>query len=235
MQQKVYSSFPGCISGQGNLSLHGLSNYTLTVLRSDRDEPGYYLYAMDSLSSETDLSAACGRAGNSMRLPNNLIPGQNRDSIPLPDQVAWYYETSKAFEQRDGRKVPAMMWMHNPLPEMRLLSENRAECGVEGRQGEGIGCSVMNTGLFMACLQRGDVCGIFCGHDHLNDFCGELFGITMGYDGALYDMRRDRDIEDNRGGREIVLYEDGRPLFTRQVRLKDFDLPVEEPWDETNR
>ena len=56
----------------------------------------------------------------------------------------------------------------------------------------------------------------------------------MGYDGALYDMRRDRDIEDNRGGREIILNENG-DLFTRQIRLKDYGLPVEEPWDETNR
>ena len=87
----------------------------------------------------------------------------------------------------------------------------------------------------MACLQRGDVRGIFCGHDHLNDYCGELFGVRMGYDGALYDMRRDRDIEDNCGVREIVLYEDGRPLFTRLIRLVDFGPPVEEPWDETNR
>lgn len=235
MQQKVYESFPCCISKQGDLTLHGLSNYTLKVLRSDKDEAGYYLYAMDSLCHEEDLSVACGRGIGNLRLPNNLIPGQNGDSIPLPDQVAWYYETSRVLEQQDGKKVPALMWMHNPLPEMRLLAENKEECGVTGRQGEGIGCSVMNTGLFMACLQRGDVRGIFCGHDHLNDFCGNLFGITMGYAGALYDMRRDRDIEDNRGGREIILYEDGRPLFTRQIQLKDYNLPVEEPWDDTNR
>ena len=57
----------------------------------------------------------------------------------------------------------------------------------------------------------------------------------MGYDGALYDMRRDRDIEDNRGGREIILNEKDGSLTTRQIRLKDFNLPVEEPWDENNR
>ena len=235
MQQKVYKSYGCCISGQGDLSLHGLSNYVLEVLCSDSDEAGYYLYAMDSLSSEKDFIDAFDLNVSTMKLPNNMIPVQNRDSMPLFDQVKWYYETSESLEVKNSKKVPAIMWMHNPIPEFRLISENKEECKFEGVMGERVCCSIMNTGLFMACLQRGDVKGIFCGHDHLNDFSGELFGIKLGYDGALYDMRRDKDIEDNRGGREIILYEDGRELFTRQIRLKDYNLPIEEPWDENNR
>ena len=234
MQNRVYKSFKTCVSGVGDLSLHGFTNYILEIKKSDSEEVGYCLYAMDSLSSEIDLVTACGINGT-LKLPNNMIPGQNGDSIPLVDQVQWYYNTSKEIEKINGRKIPSMMWMHNPLPELRLIANNREECNFEGRQGENVCCSIMNTGLFMACLQRGDVKGIFFGHDHLNDFSGELFGIKMGYDGALYDMRRDRDIEDNRGGREIILNEKDGSLTTRQIRLKDFNLPVEEPWDENYR
>lgn len=234
MQQKVYESFPHCISGQGDLELHGMSNYVLPVKSSSGDGVAYRLYAMDSLSSVTDFAHACNMPDCSFRFPNNLVPGQNRDSLPLTDQVFWYYNESLRAEKEDGKKTPAMMWMHDPLPELRLIELNPEECKFEGRKGENCCCSVMNTGLFMACLQRGDIKGIFFGHDHLNDYCGELFGIKMGYDGALYDMRRDRDIEDNRGGREIILYENG-DLLTKQIRLKDYGLPIEEPWDETNR
>ena len=30
-------------------------------------------------------------------------------------------------------------------------------------------------------LQRGDVKGVFCGHDHVNDFIGNYYGIYLGY------------------------------------------------------
>lgn len=235
MQQKVYKSFPHCISKQGDFELHGMSNYVLQVHSSKNDEIAYRLYAMDSLCSVSDLAHACNIPECSFRYTKNLIPGQNNDSIPLVDQVFWYYNESLRAEKEDGKKTPAIMWMHNPLPEMRLIAENPEECKFEGRKDESICCSVMNTGLFMACLQRGDIKGIFCGHDHLNDFSGEVFGIKMAYDGALYDMRRDRNIEDHRGGREIILYENGTPFFTRQIQLKNYNLPIEEPWDETNR
>ncbi|MBQ7152909.1 MAG: hypothetical protein IJR83_03105 [Clostridia bacterium] len=120
------------------------------------------------------------------------------------------------------------MWMHNPLMEMRLIRQNPEACRMEGNLREEIGCSVMNSGMFMACLERGDVKGIYFGHDHRNDCSGTVHGIHMGYDGALYDQRRERDLVDNRGGREFVLYEDGRPYTTRMIRLADFNLPVEE-------
>ncbi|MBR0144745.1 MAG: metallophosphoesterase [Clostridia bacterium] len=235
MQNWVYASFPSCVSGEGDHSLTGLSNYVLTVFFSDRDETAWHLFAFDSLSSLNDLSSAFHRPEEELLLPHNLIPVRNVDSTPLPNQVDWYYRMSLALEEKEGRKVPALAWMHNPLMEMRLVADNPTECRMEGRKGEGIGCPVLNTGLFAAFLERGDVKGVFFGHDHLNDFSGTLCGITLAYDGALYDMRRDRDIEDNRGGREIVLREADGTFSTRQIRLSEFRLPVEEPWDETNR
>jgi hypothetical protein len=38
-----------------------------------------------------------------------------------------------------------------------------------------------NSGLFGAVMDRGDVLGIFAGHDHVNDFVGDYFGVTLGY------------------------------------------------------
>ena len=76
-----------------------------------------------------------------------------------------------------------------------------------GTKREDICCSELNSGLFMACLQRGDVKGIFCGHEHLNDFKGEYCGITLAYDSCIgYDMYAHDDL---RGGRVIELHEGG--------------------------
>ena len=38
-----------------------------------------------------------------------------------------------------------------------------------------------NSGLFSALLQRGDVKGVFVGHDHVNNYVGNYFGIYVGY------------------------------------------------------
>ena len=76
----------------------------------------------------------------------------------------------------------------------------------------------MNSGLFFACLERGDVKGIFAGHEHINDFQGQYCGITLAYDCCLgYDMSAHDDM---RGGRIIDITEDGG-MSTRQVRLWD--------------
>ena len=34
-------------------------------------------------------------------------------------------------------------------------------------------CSAINPGLYSELLQRGDVRGIFSGHDHYNDYFGD--------------------------------------------------------------
>jgi hypothetical protein len=40
---------------------------------------------------------------------------------------------------------------------------------------------VLNTGLFAAMRQQGDVMGIFVGHDHDNDYCVYWKDILLGY------------------------------------------------------
>ena len=39
----------------------------------------------------------------------------------------------------------------------------------------------MNSGLFTAALERGDVRGMFVGHDHINSYVGNYHGIYLGY------------------------------------------------------
>lgn len=41
-----------------------------------------------------------------------------------------------------------------------------------GSKFERVCCPEVNTGLFAAMLERGDVMGTFAGHDHINDYWG---------------------------------------------------------------
>jgi len=58
------------------------------------------------------------------------------------------------------------MWDHHPC---------------YGEKYEPVAGPVINTGLFAAMIEAGDVMGVFVGHEHVNDFHGELLGIRLGY------------------------------------------------------
>ena len=155
--------------------------------------------------------------GTRIRLPDHFNDGQD-GAMPTFEQVMWYYNTSKQAEKAEGRKIPAVMFMHIPLPEFSLIARNPEECGAIGSKRETLGTTEMNFGLFAACLQRGDVKGIFFGHEHLCDLQGEYCGITMAQDAALgYNMSCHDDL---RGGRVIDLFEEGT-IQTHTVKLID--------------
>lgn len=40
---------------------------------------------------------------------------------------------------------------------------------------------MLNTGLFAAAVEKGNMKAMFCGHDHLNDYYGRLNNIILGY------------------------------------------------------
>lgn len=61
------------------------------------------------------------------------------------------------------------MFFHIPTPEWEYAEADTKNILV-GSKGEGIGCPHLNSGLFTTVHAQGDVNGIFCGHDHDNDF-----------------------------------------------------------------
>jgi hypothetical protein len=65
-------------------------------------------------------------------------------------------------------------------------------------------------------LDRGDVLGIFVGHDHVNDFVGNYFGIRLGYSGNTGFGTYGLDGEEEnrlRGARVFILREDNPGVF----------------------
>ncbi|MCR5262897.1 MAG: hypothetical protein K6D94_03410, partial [Clostridiales bacterium] len=148
-------------------------------------------------------------------LPDHFGAG-NVQASPMFDQVDWYYNMSKRREAETGYKVPALMFMHVPVIECQLVARNPEQTGFRGRKRESVGSGELNSGIFMAALQRGDVRGMFFGHDHYNVFEAEYCGIQFGVGSPVgYNMSAHDDL---RGGRVIDIYEDGR-MAQQHVKL----------------
>ena len=98
-----------------------------------------------------------------------------------------------------------------------LFPEYMAELPRVGFFGEPVCDPQLNSGLFNAMLECGDVMGVFCGHDHNNDYAINNRGILLAYGRYSGGDTVYNDIPN--GGRVIVLKEGSRH-FTTWVTLK---------------
>lgn len=139
------------------------------------------------------------------------------------DQVDWYSDTSEALEAKYGKKINSLMFYHIPTPEWGMMYAKGAECGVEGTKHEEECPAKVNSGLFTAALERGDVKGMFVGHDHVNDYTGNYYGITLGYDANIGYQTYGED--SMRGVRMFTLHKDNLDAVdTKMLRAVDFGV-----------
>ncbi|XP_015897892.3 probable inactive purple acid phosphatase 28 isoform X2 [Ziziphus jujuba] len=76
---------------------------------------------------------------------------------------------------------PALLFFHIPIPEIRQLYYQK----VVGQLQEAVACSMVNSGVLQTLVSMRDVKAAFIGHDHTNDFCGNLDGIWFCYGGGF--------------------------------------------------
>jgi hypothetical protein len=93
-------------------------------------------------------------------------------------QVDWF--TSTAAQLKQETATPALAFFHIPLKEYYEVVMEQELCG-EIREHISFNGQ---SGLFDALVQDGSVKATFVGHDHTNDFCGELQGIQLCYEGS---------------------------------------------------
>ena len=191
---------------KGNLTSHtegisGQTNYTLSVKSSDGRRDAAVLYIFDSHSY-------------------SKIERVNGYDWIKHDQVAWYIEQSKAFTAKNGgTPLPALAFMHIPLPEMRDMTQNQ-NIYMVGTRKEMVCAPEINTDLATAMLSAGDVMGLFVGHDHVNDYVVDWYGILMGYGRFTGGKTVYHDIPQGNGARVIELTEGSRDIHT-WIRIKD--------------
>ncbi|MCM8710225.1 hypothetical protein M2651_04185 [Clostridium sp. SYSU_GA19001] len=108
------------------------------------------------------------------------------------------------------------MFFHIPLPEWKKAWDSG---NAVGERNEEESAPKVNSGLFNEVLKSGDVKGIFVGHDHTNDYIGELNGIKLGYSRNIgYGTYGKNGF--SRGARVFLINEANPSRFNTWMRLE---------------
>jgi len=197
------SEMKHCLTESGPEDLPGVGNYRLVVRRSEAGidereggEPGAIFYFIDSQSYAPEEIGGWGWITH--------------------EQVAWYRETAKAHRGEAGPNVPALCFLHIPVPEY----EDAWQAGAcVGMKGENVCAPKVNTGFFASLLEMGEVIGVFAGHDHVNDYIGRRFGIYLAYGKVTGYSTYPRDGQPR--GARVILLREGERNFETWIRLDD--------------
>lgn len=184
-------SLPLCINRDEGETTGG-SNFVLPVIGRDK-KVAALLYCMDS---------------NSYSTLKPTVDGYGWFDF---SQIQWYRDKSSDFTAANGAPLPALAFFHIPLPEY-TRAWNNAETPPIGVKNEPECSPDINTGMFAAMLECGDVMGTFVGHDHINDYIGRHYDIALAY-GRVSKVMRGAD-DPLAGGRVIVLHEGARRFET---------------------
>lgn len=134
------------------------------------------------------------------------------------DQIGWYRMQSAAYtSQNGGQPLPALAFFHIPLPEYNEAASDENAI-LRGTRMEEACAPKLNTGMFAAMKEAGDVMGVFVGHDHDNDYAVMWKNILLAY-GRFTGGNTEYNHLPN-GARVIVLNEGAR-TFTSWIRQKD--------------
>lgn len=189
----------------GNLTstvpgITGVTNYILPLRSSDNAKETAVLYVFDSNAYS----------------PLKQVKGY--DWIK-PDQVNWYLTASAAYTQKNGGvPIPALAFFHIPTPEYNEAAREEGALLI-GTRKERACAPLINTGLYAAMLNSGDVMGTFVGHDHVNDYVVDWKGIALTYGRYTGGKTVYNDIPGGNGARIIELTE-GERTFRTWIRLK---------------
>lgn len=153
---------PHCLSLPGDTNnIKGVGNYIIELKDNKKENIKALLYFFDS-GSYTPIKGV-----------------GSYDWFDL-SQILWYKDKSESYTAANNNEVlPALAFFHIPFPEFNLMATSGTKLVGERRESECHGH--LNTGMFAAMRQAGDVMGVFVGHDHDNDYIGSYYDIALAY------------------------------------------------------
>ena len=181
-QYKFYAKYDNFISGDLRNS-DDVGTADIQIYSSTEDKPVFELYIIDSHGKAKD---GAGYA-------------------PVDkEQIEWYISRREQLKAESGDYLPSLVFQHIPVPEFFdvikkvpkgtkgavpaygaheneyfvLNDETIAEGGF---MLESPASPDVNTGEFEAMSEKGDVLGIYVGHDHNNSFVVKYKGVDLGY------------------------------------------------------
>lgn len=175
----------------GTVGKSGNGDTAIEVAGTGSDKPAAIIYSIDSNDYQ----------------PDKLLG--TYDWIHF-DQIEWYREKSDEYtDANGGTPLPSLAFFHIPLQEYREILDDPVTFG---NRHEGAGApGGLNTGMFASFVEKGDVMGVFTGHDHDNDYVGINKGIALGF-GRCTGAEAYGKLP--RGGRMFRLYQGKRKFDT---------------------
>lgn len=189
---------PYCLSVHGDKAVTGVGNFILEVKDVNSEKIKALLYLMDSGAYS----------------PIEKVGHYNWFAF---DQVAWYKTQSAAYtKDNNGKPYPALAFFHIPLAEYPLMT-SKPDKKIIGEKREDECPGRLNSGMFTAMLEAGDVMGTFVGHDHDNDYIGAYYGIYLAY--GRYSGGKTVYNNLGKNGCRIIEMQEGEYRFSTYIRL----------------
>lgn len=169
------------------------TDYSLPILSSNGKRTAAVLYCID-----THNKPAIGGIGGYQWISHN--------------QITWYRQRSMVYKQKNGgRPVPSLAFLHIPLPEFNYATDN-TQCPMYGSRLEKAYSPSINSGMFASIKEMGDIMGVFCGHDHDNDYAVSYFNVLLAH--GRFSGGNTEYNHLKRGARVIILKEGKREFDT---------------------
>lgn len=210
------TELPNCRMVRGPDDLPGIGNYVLEIRGKD-ETTAAALHCLDSLAYDPT-----GKKNEKGHRPYAWITAE---------QGAWHKREVQRLEKDRKAKglppMPALAFFHIPVNEYDEVWDTKV---CKGRKYESACPPETNGGFFAALREAGQVLGTFVGHDHINDYEGELEGIRLCYGrGGGYNCYGKDGWK--KGARVIKLTE-GKRSFETWIRLEDGSIenqPLHQP------
>lgn len=200
---KIAKESPYCIA-TSEKGITGNSNYVLEIKAHDSNINKALLYCIDS--------------NQYSQLKNRGVEGYD---FIHKDQINWYINKSNDYTVRNnGIPLPSLAFFHIPLPEYNQAAsdENAAMYGIRREKA----CApLLNTGMFAAMKEQGDIMGIFVGHDHDNDYAVNWYNVLLAY-GRFSGGKTEYSHMTN--GARIIELTEGKRIIDTYIRLRTGEL-----------
>ena len=196
---ELISKLPYCVMSNIEKGISGEGNHIIPLYAStDGNKIEALLYCIDSNAYST-------------------LPSVKGYGWITQSQINWYRNASWQYTQgNNGQPLPSLAFFHIPLPEYAQAWES-LETKRYGEKNETECSPLLNSGMFLAMRECGDVMGTFAGHDHINDYIATFHSIALGYGRASGGTNT---YGDKTPGCRIIVLKEGCREFDTWIREK---------------
>ena len=220
--QALFESYPHCVSMHTTPddAVDGVTNFCLPIRSSDDSRIAFAVWGLDTHILSDGLVLRNGVNLRQGHRVSSIITGTSHWDFVHFNQIRWYYAASEQLERENGAPIDALMLLHAAPLEFGICIDNPDETALVGDIQETLFSGSLNSGVFAAALQRGDVRAMVSGHMHANTFAATYCGMTLAFDGSI--GFKTGGVDALRGGRVFELNEnDTAHPATRYVYAKD--------------